>query len=121
MGKRVLIVDDSAYLRLMIKKVLTQAGYQVVGEASDGEQAIQLYKELRPDLVTMDVVMPKKNGLEALQEIFNIDPNACVVIITALGHEPLIKRAIRLGAKNFVIKPFKPNELVKSIESALAS
>ncbi len=121
MGKRVLIVDDSAYLRLMIKKVLSQAGYEVVGEASDGEQAIQLYKELKPDLVTMDVVMPRKNGLEALQEIFTIDPNACVVIITALGHEPLIKRAIRLGAKNFVIKPFKPNELIKSVESALAS
>ncbi len=117
---KILIVDDSAYLRLMIRKVLTKAGHEIIGEASNGEEAVSLYKNLQPDIVTMDVVMPKQNGLQALKEIMDLSGGkARVIIVTALGHEPLVNRALKMGARNFVVKPFKPEQLIRAVDSVL--
>ena len=115
----VLIVDDSKYLRLMIRKILKRHGHNIVAEAGTGEEAIEQYKLHSPDVVTMDVVMPKLNGLQAIKEIIGINPKANIVIVTALGHEPLIRQALKLGAKGFVIKPFKVEQLVQAVEGAL--
>ncbi len=115
----ILIVDDSKYLRLMIKKIVKRHGHEVVSECGDGKEAVENFKKFNPDLVTLDVVMPKQNGLLALKDIMTINPNARVVIVTALGHEPLIRQALKLGAKDFVIKPFKVEQLVQAIEGAL--
>ncbi len=115
----ILIVDDSTYLRVMIKKILKKLGHAVVAEANNGEEAIEAYIQHKPDLVTMDVVMPKLNGLMAVKKILQMDSSAKVIIVTALGHEPMIRQAIKLGAKDFVIKPFKQDELVKAVDGAL--
>lgn len=115
----ILIVDDSTYLRVMIKKILKKMGHNIIAEASNGEEAIEAFKTHRPDLVTMDVVMPKMNGLIAVKNILNMDSKAIIIIVTALGHEPMIRQAIKIGAKDFVIKPFKQDELVKAVEGVL--
>ena len=115
----VLIVDDSTYLRVMIKKILKKIGHTIVAEASNGEEALEAYKSHKPDIVTMDVVMPKMNGLIAVKNILSMDSKARIIIVTALGHEPMIKQAIKIGAKDFVIKPFKQEELVKAVEGVL--
>ena len=116
----VLIVDDSKYLRLMIRKILKRHGHNIVAEAGTGEEAIEQFKLHSPDIVTMDVVMPKLNGLQAVKEIIQINPKANIVIVTALGHEHLVKEALKIGAKDFVIKPFKVEQLVQAVEKALA-
>ena len=115
----ILIVDDSTYLRVMIKKILRKLGHTIIAEANNGEEALVAYKQHRPDLVTMDIVMPKLNGLVAVKQILQMDSNANIIIVTALGHEPMIRQAIKLGAKDFVIKPFKQDELVKAVDGAL--
>jgi two-component system chemotaxis response regulator CheY len=115
----ILVVDDSLYLRVMIKKILKKIGHTIVAEAGNGLEAIEKYKEYTPDLVTMDVVMPKLNGLLAIKEILQIDPNCNIIIVTALGHEPMIREALRIGAKDFVIKPFKQDELVNAVVGVL--
>ncbi len=116
---KVLIVDDSKYLRLMIRKILKKHGHTIVAEAETGVDAIEQYKQTMPNVVTMDVVMPKMNGLMAVKEIIGIDPKAKIVIVTALGHEPLVRQALKIGAKDFVIKPFKVDQLVQAVEGAL--
>lgn len=103
----------------MIKKILRKMGHTIVAEASNGEEAIEAFKAHKPDLVTMDVVMPKLNGLMAVKGILSVDSKAKVIIITALGHEPMIRQAIKLGAKDFVIKPFKQDELIKAVDGVL--
>ena len=115
----ILIVDDSTYLRVMIKKILRKLGHTIIAEANNGEEALVAYKQHRPDLVTMDIVMPKLNGLVAVKQILQMDSTANIIIVTALGHEPMIRQAIKLGAKDFVIKPFKQDELVKAVDGAL--
>ena len=116
---KILIVDDSTYLRVMIKKILRKIGHTVVAEANNGEEAIEAFRLHKPDLVTMDVVMPKLNGLLAIKQIKQLDPSAQIIIVTALGHEPMIRQAIKLGAKDFVIKPFKQDELITAVTGAL--
>lgn len=116
---KVLIVDDSKYLRLMIRKILKKHGHTIVAEAETGIEAIEQYKMNMPNVVTMDVVMPKMNGLMAVKEIIQMDPKARIVIVTALGHEPLVRQALKIGAKDFVIKPFKVDQLVQAVEGAL--
>ncbi|MFW9854865.1 MAG: response regulator [Candidatus Thorarchaeota archaeon] len=115
----VLIVDDSKYLRLMISKILKKRGHTIVAEASTGVEAIGQFKQFLPNVVTMDVVMPKMNGLLAIKEIIAMNPNANVVVVTALGHEPLVRQALKLGARDFVIKPFKVEQLVQAVENVL--
>jgi len=116
----ILVVDDSLYLRVMIKKILKKIGHTIVAEAGNGLEAIEMYKEHKPDLVTMDVVMPKLNGLLAIKEILELDPSSNIIIVTALGHEPMIREALRIGAKDFVIKPFKQDELVNAVMGVLS-
>ncbi|NLI93318.1 MAG: response regulator [Peptococcaceae bacterium] len=108
----VLIVDDAAFMRFTLKNILENNGFQVIGEAEDGRTAISKYKELSPNLVTMDITMPEMNGLEALQEILKIDSKAKVVIVSALGQESIVKQAIAAGAKSYVLKPFKEEQVV---------
>ena len=113
--KRVLVVDDAAFMRLSLKTTLERNGYEVVGEAENGRRAIELYKILKPEIVTMDITMPDMDGIEALGEIIKFDPKAKVIMLSAMGQETKIREAIILGAKGFIIKPFKEEYLLKAI------
>ena len=106
MGHTVLVCDDAIFMRTMISDILTQAGYEVVGEAETGSQAVQKYRELKPDLVTMDIVMPDMSGIEAVRLICKDDPDAKVLMCSAMGQQALVVEAIQAGAKDFVVKPF---------------
>lgn len=119
MAKTVLIVDDIAFVRKTLSDILTQAHYQVLGEAEDGHEAVNLYFKLRPDIITMDVVMPKMSGIDATRKILKVDKEAKVVIISAMGQENLVMEAINVGAKDYILKPFSTDEVLKTIERAL--
>ncbi len=119
MAKKVLIVDDVPFVRKTLSEILTAAHYEVVGEASDGHEAISLYQQLRPDLVTMDVVMPRMSGLEATRAILKMDKDARIVIISAMGAESLVMEAVNVGAKDYLLKPFSAADVLKTIERAL--
>ena len=113
--KRVLIVDDASFMRMSIKNMLANYDFEIVGEAENGVMAIEKYKELQPDIVTMDITMPEMDGLEALREIKKIDPGASVVMVSALGQEARMKEAIIYGAKGFIVKPFKEEMLISAL------
>ncbi len=113
--KRVLIVDDAAFMRMSIRNMLESNGFEIVGEAENGVMAIEKYKELQPEVVTMDITMPEMDGLEALREIKKIDPSASVVMVSALGQEARMKEAIIYGAKGFIVKPFKEEIIVSAL------
>ena len=113
--KKVLVVDDAAFMRVSIKNMLTKNGYEVVGEAENGEIAVQKYKELQPDIVTMDITMPEKDGLAALKEILASNPGANVVMVSAMGQEGMVREAIISGAKGFIVKPFKEDVIVSAL------
>lgn len=119
MSKRVLICDDSLLMRRMVAETLKDAGWEIAGEAADGQQAIEQFRQSRPDAVTMDVVMPEFDGLYGLEGIRQIDPNAKVIIISALNQTKLISEAIRKGAYDFIAKPFMPDQLQQTLESCL--
>jgi two-component system chemotaxis response regulator CheY len=119
MSNKVLIVDDAAFMRMMIKEILTKNGYTVVGEASDGAQAVEKYKELGPDLVTMDITMPEMEGIAALKEIKKIDPNARVIMCSAMGQQAMVIDAIQAVAKDFIVKPFQADRVLESIKKTL--
>ncbi len=119
MAKTVLIVDDVAFVRKTLADILTAADYQVVGEAADGLQAIELYNRLKPDLVTMDVVMPQMSGIDATRRILKADKDAKVVIITAMGQENFVMEAINVGARDYILKPFRAEDVLKTLERAL--
>jgi len=115
---RVLIVDDLAFMRDAIREILVQSGFEVIGEAENGEVAIRRYLEIEPDVVLMDITMPVMDGLAALREIRRRDPNATVVMCSALGQQQYIIRAIHLGARDFIVKPFRPERIVSAIRKA---
>jgi len=117
---RVLIVDDAAFMRMLLKKILTQAGHQVVGEAANGKEAVQKYQELNPDLVTMDIVMPEMDGITAVKEIKQIDPNAKILMITAVGQEGKVMEALKAGASGYIVKPFQAPKVVEEINRVLS-
>jgi two-component system chemotaxis response regulator CheY len=119
MSNKVLIVDDAAFMRMMIKEILTKNGYTVVGEASDGLQAVEKYKELGPDLVTMDITMPEMDGITALKEIKKFDPNARVIMCSAMGQQAMVIDAIQAGAKDFIVKPFQADRVIEAIKKTL--
>ena len=119
MAKKVLIVDDVPFVRKTLSEILSAAHFEVVGEASDGMEAIMLYQKLRPDLVTMDVVMPRMSGLEATRAILKMDNEARIVIISAMGAESLVMEAVNVGAKDYILKPFTAADVIKTIERAL--
>lgn len=112
---RVLVVDDAAFIRVSLKMMLERNGYQVVGEAENGFTAIQKYQELKPDLVTMDITMPEMDGITALKTIRKLDGEARIVMISALGQEHHVKDAILSGAKGFIVKPFKEEQVIKGL------
>jgi len=112
MSLRVMVVDDALFMRNMLKEIFARAGYEVVAEADNGESARDLYLETRPDLVTMDIVMPRKSGIEALQEIMSSDPDAKVVMVSALGQDSLVLEAVESGARDFIVKPFKEDNVL---------
>lgn len=120
MGNRVLVVDDAAFMRMMIKDILRKGGYQVVGEAEDGLRAIEKYRELKPDLVTMDITMPEMDGITAVKEIRKIDENAMIIMCSAMGQQAMVIDAIQSGAKDFVVKPFQTDRVLEAIRKVLS-
>ena len=121
MGKRVLVVDDANFMRMIVKDTLTPRGFQICGEATNGAEAVAKYQQLKPDLVTMDITMKVKDGLEAAREILAADPNARIVMVTALGQEKMLVDSFKIGVKDFVVKPFEPERLISAVNKALAS
>ncbi|ALS21645.1 MULTISPECIES: response regulator [Paenibacillus] len=119
MANRILIVDDAAFMRMMIRDILTKNGYEVVGEANDGAQAIEKFKELSPDLITMDITMPEMDGIQALKEIKKIDANAKVIMCSAMGQQAMVIDAIQAGAKDFIVKPFQADRVIEAIKKTL--
>ena len=117
--KRVLITDDAAFMRMSLKRILDKNGFEIAGEAENGRIAVSKYKELKPDIVTMDITMPEMSGLEALKSIKEIDPEAKVVVISAMGQEVMVREAIMLGAKSFIVKPFKDDHVIKTLNKVL--
>ncbi len=117
---RVLVVDDAAFMRKMVTDALTGGGHEIVGEAGNGAEAVQRFQELRPDVMTLDITMPEKDGIAALKEIVALDPGAKVVMCSALGQESKVLESIKLGAKDFVVKPFQADRVLGAIEKALA-
>ena len=116
---RVLVVDDAAFMRKMVSDALAKGGHEVVGEAGNGVEAIAQFQALKPDLVTLDITMPEKDGLAALAEIMAADPSAKVVMCSALGQESKVLEAIKLGAKDFVVKPFQADRVIEAVGKAL--
>ncbi|MED4401520.1 response regulator [Metabacillus fastidiosus] len=120
MAHKILIVDDAAFMRMMIKDILTKNGYDVVGEAADGAQAVEKYKELQPDLVTMDITMPEMDGIAALKAIKEINPNARVIMCSAMGQQAMVIDAIQAGAKDFIVKPFQADRVLEAVGKTLS-
>ena len=116
----VLIADDAAFMRMMIKNILVEGGYEIIGEAADGSEAVERYMELRPDLTTMDITMPSKDGLAALKEIRTADPEACVVMCSAMGQQTMVIESIKAGARDFIVKPFQADRVLEAVQKALA-
>ncbi len=119
MDKKILLVDDAAFMRMMIKDTLTKNGFTQIFEAADGELAIEQFKAEKPDLVIMDITMPNKTGIEALQEIKAFDSSAKVVMCSAMGQEAMVVEAIKMGALDFIVKPFKPDRIIQTVTKIL--
>ncbi|MCM3715139.1 response regulator [Halalkalibacter oceani] len=115
----ILIVDDAAFMRMMIKDILSKNGFEVVGEAANGAEAVEKYKELNPDLVTMDITMPEMDGIQALKEIKQIDGGAKVIMCSAMGQQSMVIDAIQSGAKDFIVKPFQADRVLEAIKKVL--
>ena len=119
MAQRVLVCDDAIFMRTMISDILTGAGYEVVGEAETGVQAIERYRNLRPDLVTMDIVMPDMGGIDAVRAIIKEDATAKILMCSAMGQQALVIEAIQAGARDFVVKPFQPSRVLEAVQRVL--
>jgi len=115
----VLICDDAVFMRSLLREILEQAGYEVVGEATTGTEAVDRYKELRPDIVTLEVVMPDIGGIDAVREIVKSDPDARILMCSALGQQALISEATEAGAREFVVKPFQPSRVLEAVQRVL--
>lgn len=116
---KVLIVDDAAFMRMMIKDILSNNGYEIIGEANNGLKAVELYKKERPDIVTMDITMPDMDGITAVKEIKKIDPSARVIMCSALGQQSMVMDAIQAGARDFIVKPFQPDRVLEALRKVL--
>jgi two-component system, chemotaxis family, chemotaxis protein CheY len=117
---RILVVDDAAFMRKMVTDALTKGGHEVIGEAGNGAEAVEQYQSLKPDLTTLDITMPEKDGLSALKDIMALDPSAKVIMCSALGQESKVLESIKLGAKDFVVKPFQADRVLDAVGKALA-
>jgi two-component system chemotaxis response regulator CheY len=121
MAARVLIVDDAVFMRNTIKEIFSTSDFEIAGEAANGVEAVEKYRDLKPDLLTMDIVMPFKNGIQATRDILAEDPNATIVICSALGQESLVTEAIEAGATDFIVKPFRAENVIQVVQKALAN
>jgi len=119
MSKRILIVDDAAFMRMMLKDIITKNEYEVAGEAENGLKAVELYKELKPDLVMMDITMPEMDGIQAVREIKKIDPQAKIIMCSAMGQQAMVIESIQAGARDFIVKPFQAEGIVEAIKKVL--
>lgn len=117
---RILIADDSLYMRLNLKNILLEAGHEVVGEATNGIEAVKQYQQLSPDIVTMDITMPQLDGVEALKQIIGFDPAANVIMLTAIGKPGKVLECLNLGAKHFITKPFEKDKVLQALDTAMA-
>jgi two-component system, chemotaxis family, chemotaxis protein CheY len=117
---RVLVVDDAKFMRHMIKNILVQMGWEVVGEAADGEEAVSMFNDLKPDVVTLDIVMPKASGIDALKAIRTSDPNAKCVMISAIDQREPLMEALKLGAADYVVKPFEKERVEEAMQRVVA-
>jgi two-component system chemotaxis response regulator CheY len=120
MAQKILIVDDAAFMRMMLKDILTKNGFEVVGEAENGLIGVEKFKELKPDLVTMDITMPEMDGITAVKNIKGIDANAKVVMCSAMGQQAMVIDAIQAGARDFIVKPFQADRVVEAIQKVLS-
>jgi two-component system chemotaxis response regulator CheY len=118
-GINVIIADDLKFIKLVLRQLVEKAGFRVVGEASNGEEAVELYQDKRPDVVLMDITMPKMDGLTALKKILELDPEAKIIMCSALGQQSLIVQALQLGAKDFIVKPFREERVITAIKHVL--
>jgi two-component system chemotaxis response regulator CheY len=119
MGKNILIVDDAAFMRMMIKDILSKNGYTVVGEAENGKIAVDKYNELKPDLVLMDITMPEMDGIQALKAIKGSDAGAQIIMCSAMGQQAMVIEAIQSGAKDFIVKPFQAERVLEAVKKAI--
>ncbi|MCF8009917.1 MAG: response regulator [Clostridiales bacterium] len=120
MSTKVLIVDDAAFMRMMIKNIITEQGFEVAGEAEDGQQAVNMYADQKPDLVTMDITMPELDGIEAVKKIMESDSNAKIIMCSAMGQQAMVMEAIQAGAKDFIVKPFQQDRIMQAIERVMS-
>jgi len=120
MGYRILVVDDAAFMRMMIKNILTKNGFEVVGEAENGGAAVKMYQDLKPDLITMDITMPEMDGIAGVREIRKTDPQAKIIMVSAMGQQAMVMEAIQAGAKDFIVKPFQQDRIIQAIERVMA-
>ncbi len=119
MAKNILICDDAAFMRMMIKDILTKNGYNVAGEAENGVKAIEKYKETNPDLVLMDITMPEMDGIQALKEIKKVDSSALVIMCSAMGQQAMVIESIQAGAKDFIVKPFQQERVIEAVKKVV--
>ena len=119
MAKNILICDDAAFMRVMIKDILTKNGYEVVGEAENGIKAVEKYTETKPDLVMMDITMPEMDGIQALKKIRELDPKASVIMCSAMGQQAMVIESIQSGAKDFIVKPFQADRVLEAVRKVV--
>ncbi len=119
MAKNILICDDAAFMRMMIKDILTKNGYTIVGEAENGQKAVEKYNETKPDLVMMDITMPEMDGIQALKKIKATDPNAAIIMCSAMGQQAMVIESIQSGAKDFIVKPFQLDRVLEAVKKAI--
>lgn len=119
MAKGILVADDASFMRMMIKDILTKNGFEIAGEAVNGLDAVDKYKELKPELVIMDITMPEMDGIQAVKEIKSIDPNAKIIMCSAMGQQAMVIEAIQAGARDFVVKPFQQERVIEAVRKAL--
>ena len=119
MAKNILICDDAAFMRMMIKDILTKNGYNIAGEAENGVKAVEKYAETKPDLVLMDITMPEMDGIQALKKIREADANACVIMCSAMGQQAMVIEAIQSGAKDFIVKPFQAERVLEAVKKVV--
>lgn len=119
MAKNILISDDAAFMRMMIKDILTKNGYNVVGEAENGLKAVEKYSETKPDLVLMDITMPEMDGIQALKKIKELDSGATVIMCSAMGQQAMVIESIQAGAKDFIVKPFQADRVIEAVKKVV--
>jgi len=119
MGKKILIVDDAAFLRMMMRDILIKNDYEVVGEADNGQRAIESYKDLVPDLVIMDITMPEIDGIQAVKEIKKFDSDSKIIMCSAMGQQAMVIESIQAGAKDFIVKPFQAERVIEAVKKAI--